>query len=157
MLIGNHSKNVKRLLSCTSDNWTEYSVKKYLQSLRDNKGQTTEARDHANLICSSISMYETHQISHDNVHEEEHPTKRSGNDCAAQLVNLDLVPLKRTDAEAAEFMHLWRGSNCAVADTINYDLSAFPELNSEPFFRFDIVGVQYNVSTRDSIKGVTEV
>lgn len=132
---------MKRLLSCSSDKWTtKHSVKQYLQSMQNNKGQTAEARDHANLICCSIDLYEKHQF----------PNAPPGHETLPE----GLVPLACADVEAAEYMHLLRKSCGTAADSVIYDLSAFPNLNSEPFYRFNIVGLQsHNVVASE----VTEV
>lgn len=161
VLIGNHPKNVERLLSCTSDNWTEYSVKKFLQSIKNNKGQTAEARDHASLICCSIKMYETHEIPH-GVAPEEDAANLNTTDNGSTIDSPDssgLMPLKNTNEEAAEYIQALRGSKGIMK--VKYSQSSFPELNSEPFFRFNIVGIQCGMMrTLDSImelNGVTEI
>jgi hypothetical protein len=168
VLIGNHPANVKRLLSCTSDNWTEHSVKKFLQDIKSNNGQTAEARDHASLICCSIDMFEKQKFSSSNTCGDTrsgHPhTAAAAGDSRPHSDNSSgAVSLTSTDREAAEFMQIFRTSKCTIADTISYDLSAFPALNSEPFFHFNIVGVQCvggrvsAVNSTTTLKGVTEI
>lgn len=169
VLIGNHPKNVKRLLSCTSDDWTEYSVKKFLQSITNSKGQTTEARDHASLICCSIKMYEMHKFPQVNIPEEHMLTSDGAENGSTRhsFNSSGLVRLKKMDTDASEYIYTLRGSNGTITDSLKYSQSAFPELNSEPFFRFNIVGVQHHAqcgsfSTLDSVvrvelKGVTEI
>jgi hypothetical protein len=148
-------------MSWSSDNWTEDSVKKFLQNIKKNKGQTAEARDHASLICCSIDMYEKYKSSHADVAADITHSRDDESVKHSISSRSDGVPLKHTDdADAAEYMQIFRRSSCTVATsaTIRYDVSSFPGLNSEPFYRFNIIGIQ-RINSLDSVKpkGVTEI
>lgn len=174
VLIGNHPANVERLLSCSHDNWTEASVKKYLQGIKQNKGQTEEARGHASLICCSIDMFGKSKRTPSSPTAPAAASRviKLGSSMARSLTekgqgtissgasgSLARVELLSTDEEATEYMHILRSSNCPVSDCIAYDLSIFPNLNSEPFFRFNIVAdsKKYFIGSEKSIPGVIEV
>jgi len=155
VLIGNHPENVRRLLSCTCDNWTGSSVKKFLQDLKHNKAQTEEARGHAGLILCSIKMFENSTSPEIHCHPD---SEAKYQDVQSHTDDVCVDPLLNTDLDASEYMHtLYKSSNCTVMNSVDYDTSTFPELNSAPFFRFNIVGELHVKSVLESPKGVTEL
>ena len=143
VLIGNHPRNVRLLLSIDSKKWGDFNVKKYLQSIINSKGQTMEARDHASLICCSIELYEKQQKIKMRGKQNLVEVSDGAN---GVLVDRDApifppLPFQYVDEEADEFIQIFRRSNCKLSETIKYDMSCFPRLNMEPFFFFEIIGV----------------
>ena len=143
---------MRRLLACTCDNWTGTVVKKYLQDIRNNKGQTDEARGHASLICCSIEMYEKNShgeiLPKAEVDQQEVLSKKVE-------IGTNVVPLQLgVDQDATEYIDILRSRpSYSIMDTVVYDLSKFPDLNSEPFFRFNIVGqlIDHSLSCQSSV------
>lgn len=155
VLIGNHPENVRRLLSCTCDDWTGSSVKKYLQDIKQNKGQTEEAKGHAALILCSIELFEKSNSPEVYRHPDN---KTQQEDSQSDTEDVCVVPLLNTDVNASEYIHfLSTCSNCTVTHSVVYDTSTFPELNSAPFFRFNIVGELHTNHDFECPKGVTEL
>jgi hypothetical protein len=158
------------------------SLKKLLENIKKNTGQTHEARDHASLIFCSIEMFEKQNLAatatvsaaafscQSSADEQDSAEKQQQQQEGEQKQEQgepepeeeeQWGPRARAEAEAqeaAEYMHLLRSTSRGIADPVAYDTRPLPELNAEPFFRFHIVGVTKRRGSGDTMpSGVTEV